>query len=267
MAFWHAFFRTMATTRARRIGRREAEELLSGARTSADRKALIRLLHLASAPAQPDELFGIQPALQAFTQAQRDARYATTPRHARRRRSGLSVLSRALVIKTSAGLAVLLLGGTAVAATTGNLPPDVQHSAHNLLSPLGVVVPDSKAPHTARGRPRWIRPSPSPSTAGSSAGSHPSVPPHKPSKPTPDPHVDPSASTPTPTSPGRGRSRQLEVFLAPTDSKSPKSSLDKALGWPIAQHKDRKAHGRSSSTKPAAAAGGSRSSGSSVASS
>lgn len=142
MASWGAFFRVMATTRARRIGRREAEELLSGARTAADRDALIRLLDLAAAPPQPAELASREATVRALVQTYREAFQAAQTR----RRSGLSLLSKAIGVKVFAGLIVLALGGVAVAATTGSLPPPVQHGAHNLLSPLGVVVPDGKAP-------------------------------------------------------------------------------------------------------------------------
>ena len=161
MAFWGALFRVMATTRARRIGRREAEELLSGARTAADRDALIRLLDLAAAPPQPAELAGREATVRALVQTYREAvRAAQT-----RRRSRLSLLSKAIAVKVFTGLIVLALGGAAVAATTGSLPPPVQRGAHDLLSPLGVTVPDSKAPRPGQGSGGTPRPSDSPSPA------------------------------------------------------------------------------------------------------
>src|SRR5690242_4198546 len=132
MTFWGALSRAMATTRARRIGRREAEELLSGTRAAADRDALVRLLDLAAAPPRPAELAGREATVEALVQTYRDAARAARVR----RRSRLSLLSRAIVVKAFAGLIVLLLGGVAVAATTGNLPPPVQQGAHDLLSPL-----------------------------------------------------------------------------------------------------------------------------------
>ena len=66
MPRWSALTRVMRTSRARRIGRQEAEELLRGISTSADREELLRLLALASAPARADELSGAQQALAAF---------------------------------------------------------------------------------------------------------------------------------------------------------------------------------------------------------
>jgi hypothetical protein len=156
----------MSTTRVRRIGRREAEELLSGAPAAADRDALVRLLDLAAAPAQPAELVGREAAVRAISRAYRDAvRDAQTRRRHRHRRR--SLLSRALAAKAFAGLTVLTLGGVAVAATTGSLPSPVQHGAHDLLSPLGVTVPDSRATRPAEGREGphpSATPSPSPTT-------------------------------------------------------------------------------------------------------
>jgi hypothetical protein len=173
MAFWGALFRAMADTRTRRIRRQEAEELLSGSRTAADRDALVRLLDLAAAPAKPAELAGREVAVRALVQTYRDAARATRPR----RRSPLSLLSKALAVKTIAGLAVLLLGGAAVAATTGSLPTPVQQGAHDLLSPLGVAVPAGKAPHPTGTSGGTVHPSPTPS----------------PLTPRPGPDPDPSA--------------------------------------------------------------------------
>jgi hypothetical protein len=159
MAFWGALFRAMANTRTRRIGRREAEELLSGSRTAADREALVRLLDLAAAPAKPAELAGREVAVRVYVQTYRDAAQATRTRQ----RSRLTLLSKALAVKTIAGLTVLLLGGVAVAATTGSLPPPVQQGAHDLLSPLGVAVPAGKVPHPTRDSGSTMHPSPPPS--------------------------------------------------------------------------------------------------------
>jgi hypothetical protein len=139
MTFWRALFRAMGTTRARRIGRREAEKLLSGAPVvSADRETLIRLLDLAAAAPRPEELVGQEDVVWAFVRARQQEAERV---EARRRR--LSMVTKALAVKILAGVAVLLLGGVALAAGTGNLPPPVQQGAHDLLSPLGVAVPDS----------------------------------------------------------------------------------------------------------------------------
>src|SRR5947209_12403563 len=99
----------MRTSRARRIGRQEAEELLRGISTSADREELLRLLALASAPARADGLSGAQQALAAFGNGPAPTRVPPA------RRRFWKVLSRALFVKVLAGIGVLVLGGAAVA--------------------------------------------------------------------------------------------------------------------------------------------------------
>lgn len=131
----------MGTTRTRRIGRREAERLLSGASTAVDRRELQWLLRLAAAPAGPGELAGRDATVAAMASA-----YDRAPE----RRNYLSVLSRALAVKAAAAVGVLLLGGTAVAAGTGSLPPPVQHGIYSVL---GGPVPDAPLPTSQRPRP------------------------------------------------------------------------------------------------------------------
>ena len=141
MAFWSALFRAMGTSRTRRIGRREAEQLLSGAPiVSADRETLIRLLNLAGAPPRPEEQVGQEVAVQAFIRARQERARRTGTRRVK----PLALITRALVVKALTGAVVLLLGGVALAAGTGSLPPPVQQGAHDLLSPLGVAVPAGK---------------------------------------------------------------------------------------------------------------------------
>jgi hypothetical protein len=135
-----AFTRAMVSVRARRIGRREAAELLSGDPVSVDRAELIRLLELASAPPQPDELAGRQAAVAAFVRA---GRYPDAGPAPVRHRPARSRRSRALAVKVATGLAVLSLAGVAAAASAGILPGAVQHGAHEVLSPFGVSVPDA----------------------------------------------------------------------------------------------------------------------------
>jgi len=162
--FWLALSRDRQARRNRRIGGREAEELLRGISTTGDREELLRLLALAAAPPQPDELVGHDAALAAF-------RAAPEPVPARPRRHRWRFASRALLVKLVAGAGVLLVGGAAVAAGTGSLPTGVQHGAHNLLSPLGVQVPDATGPGTASGSVHSLRtpaPSPPPPTPSTS---------------------------------------------------------------------------------------------------
>jgi hypothetical protein len=68
-------------------------------------------------------------------------------------------------MSVATALALLTLGGTALAARTGTLPDDAQQHAHRLFSALGVP-----APGTGPGDPSPTRsPSPSPTT-GAPAG-------------------------------------------------------------------------------------------------
>jgi hypothetical protein len=124
----------MGNTGARRIRRQEAERLLSGVLTAADRHELLRLLRLAAAPTRPGELAGREVAVASMVSV-----YDRTPE----RPSYLSVLSRAVAVKVAAAIAVLLLGGTAVAAGTGSLPPPVQHG---IFTVIGDPVPDAPSP-------------------------------------------------------------------------------------------------------------------------
>jgi hypothetical protein len=154
----------MRTAQARRIGRREAEELLSDGPVDPDRAALRHLLDQLAAPPSPQELAGRQAAMAAFAQAVRSP--VPDPVGSARRR--LRLLSRAALVKVVIGLGVLLFGSAALAASTGNLPGPVQHGAHELFSPLGVPVPDRP---TGSGSPSGHGPSagnasPSPSGPG-----------------------------------------------------------------------------------------------------
>ncbi len=134
-----ALTRAMVTVRTRRIGRREAEELLSGGPAGVDRAELVRLLELASAPAQPDELAGRRAAVAAFVRAGQFPDAGPAPA---RHRPARSLRSRSLAVKAATGLAVVSLAGVAAAASAGILPDEVQHGAHEVLSPFGVSVPD-----------------------------------------------------------------------------------------------------------------------------
>jgi hypothetical protein len=134
----------MRTARIRRIGRREADELLSASPVNPDRAALRHLLDQITGTPRPEELAGRQAAVAAFVRAVRDP----VPAPGRVGRRSLALLSRAAVVKVVIGLAVLLCGSAALAAGTGNLPDGVQHGAHELFAPLGVPVPDGNDRHT-----------------------------------------------------------------------------------------------------------------------
>jgi len=119
--------------RARRLTAREAEKLLAGQPAAADRRGLTRLLAAAAAPARPGELAGERAAVESFRLAYRPP--------AEQRRRIVPALRRTAIVKVSVVLAVLFLGGTALAAGTGELPAPAQQSAHDLFSPLGVPAP------------------------------------------------------------------------------------------------------------------------------
>ena len=93
---------------------------------------LVRLLDAARAPATAEELAGEQAAVAVFTAHRRRA-----ARTARRTGSR----TRAVLVPVTTGLALLILGTTAAAARTGNLPQEAQQHAHRLFSALGVPAP------------------------------------------------------------------------------------------------------------------------------
>jgi hypothetical protein len=138
MDIWGAFSSRMRAARRRRIGPREAERLLTGQAAGSAHAQVRRLLDLAAAPPRPSELGGRGAAVAAFEQAGRDA--GSTARSLGRRRVFAPLLARGAGWAAT-GAAVLLIGSTAMAASTGNLPGRAQQRAHDLLRPLGVVVP------------------------------------------------------------------------------------------------------------------------------
>jgi hypothetical protein len=158
----------MSATKVRRIGRAEAEQLLNGAPPAADRDALAALLDLAAAPPRPAELSGRRAAVAAMANAFREAGSAPAPRRHRR-----SLVVRIGMVKLVTGAAVLLFGTAALAAGTGNLPDSVQHGAHDLLSALGVQVPDGNPSGPDAGQPTGR---PTPSVAPTSRGVVPTGP-------------------------------------------------------------------------------------------
>jgi hypothetical protein len=81
-------------------------------------------------------------AVAAFSRSRHEA---TQPIGPARRALVRSLITRAALVKMVAGVAVVLVGGSALAAGTGTLPAGVQHRAHDLLSPVGIPVPDAGA--------------------------------------------------------------------------------------------------------------------------
>ncbi|WP_173079636.1 hypothetical protein [Phytohabitans rumicis] len=139
----------MRTSRKPRIGPREAERLLDAAPSGSAYPELSYLLAAATAPPRPHELAGLHAAVAAFEEA---GRYPDAP--ARRR----SRLLRPLGVKLAAGVAVLLVGGTALAAETGNLPT-------NPFTSGGAPPPATSAPRVDRSTTAPA-PDPSPTNHG-----------------------------------------------------------------------------------------------------
>jgi hypothetical protein len=140
---WDALTRAMGTSRKRRIGSREAEQLLTADPGASAYPELSHLLAAAAAPPRPGELAGLHPAVAAFEAAGREGR-PTVAVPVRRR-----AIVRSLAVKVTAGVAVLIFGGTALAAETGNLPGGSQRHAHDLFSGLGVPAPGTAPATTA----------------------------------------------------------------------------------------------------------------------
>ncbi|GAA5197260.1 hypothetical protein GCM10023322_68110 [Rugosimonospora acidiphila] len=158
---------------AQRLSRSDADRLIDRGAPDPEHMpepghAGLRLvLEAAAAPARPDELAGERAAVGAFVMA-RDA--ARTGRRLRRR--GRALRSTGMVaVRVAAGLAILMTGGTALAAETDHLPATAQRGAHNLLYPLGVpapaptIAPRLPTPSRSSGAGRVHPPAPSRSSA------------------------------------------------------------------------------------------------------
>jgi hypothetical protein len=129
----------MRTWRTGRISLTEADRLVSGEPATPAHIGLSTLLSAAAAPPFAQELADERAAVTGFTRAHPGADATTT--RAGRRRAWIPLSARTIAVKTAAGVAVLVTGGTAFAATTGHLPAGLQQHAHELLSPLGVPAP------------------------------------------------------------------------------------------------------------------------------
>lgn len=136
---------TSVSRRPRRIGPREAEQLLSGGPAGADRRALTEVLSALAEPARPAELRGRDAVMAAFVQAAS----RPEPAGAGRRRGIGRVAARALAVKLSAVGLALALSGTALAAQAGALPEPVQRVVHGWFSGFGVPAPGDSDPITA----------------------------------------------------------------------------------------------------------------------
>ena len=181
MSLWSALLCAMRRQQKPRISTADLDRLLAGGSPGPDQRGLAALLDAAKAPASAAELAGERAAMAAYVAAYRDA----VPTGAPTRKTSVRIpsLARAATMKVAAGVAVLAVGGTAVAAETGSLPSTAQHHAHNLFSGLGVPPPatapaPSSAPPAGPGA-TTARPTSSPqvTTVAPRPGSPSAVPP------------------------------------------------------------------------------------------
>jgi hypothetical protein len=146
MGLVSALKNAMRIRSTRRIGRADADRLVSGEPPGPGHPGLGVLLDAAAAPPSVEELAGERAAVARFVTAYRDAAPvppARTPVPASRS-------ARMAAVKVAAVVAVLAAGGTAVAAETGNLPA----GARQFLTGLGVPGPDGGPRPTATGAGR-----------------------------------------------------------------------------------------------------------------
>jgi hypothetical protein len=144
MGLLRALRDAMRERRKPRIGPAEVERLLAGDPTGPDHRGLAALLDAAQAPASPRELAGEQAAVAGYVAAYREAVPTSMPKG--RRRVRIPSPARAAAVKVAAGVAVLAVGGGALAAETGRLPAGAQQRAHDLFSAAGVPAPRTTAP-------------------------------------------------------------------------------------------------------------------------
>jgi hypothetical protein len=142
MRVWDALSHVMGRSRMRRIGPRETEQLLTAGSDASAYPGLSELLAAAAAPPRPDELVGLQAAMAEFEAAGQETRTRVMVMNRRRG------FARPFAVKVAAGLAVVLFGGTALAAQTGNLPGSSQQRAHDLFAGLGVPAPSASSTPT-----------------------------------------------------------------------------------------------------------------------
>jgi hypothetical protein len=157
--------RARAHVRPRRIGRREAQRLLTGEPVGRDRRAVAELLSAAAGPPRRPELRDEAAAVASFMRASRGharpSRRSMRPVNIPRWTSGLA-------IKVATAAAAVTLTGTAFAAENGALPQSAQQVFHDLFAGAGVPAPPSASPRAADHGPVPTKPaataSPPPAT-------------------------------------------------------------------------------------------------------
>jgi hypothetical protein len=150
----HAFKNAMRTRRTHRIDLDEADRLAAGDPPGAA-AGLGTLLGSLRAPGTRRELAAEKDTVAAFTAHRKRAARAARRNHRTRIGHARRTPARTLVVPLTTALALLLFGGTALAARTGNLPHGAQQHAHSLFSALGVPAPRTGPQH----------PSPTPSAS------------------------------------------------------------------------------------------------------
>jgi hypothetical protein len=139
MSFYAALQYAMRTWRTGRIGPGEADRLVGGGTPSPGHEGLSVLLDAAKAPATAGELAGESAAVAGFAAARRGVAPTGSPRG--RRHVRVPLVAGTVAMKVAAGVVVLAVSGTALAAETGALPAAAQHHAHRMFSSLGVPAP------------------------------------------------------------------------------------------------------------------------------
>jgi hypothetical protein len=148
----------MRTRRTPRLGPDDVDRLVAGDPAGPDHLALAALLDAARSSPTPEELAGERAAVARFVAAYRDGPTTSLPKGRNRVRRPSP--ARVAMMKVAASMAVLAVGGTAVAAEAGRLPAAAQRQAHDLFGRLGVPAPDTSDRPAA---------SPAPSAAGAPA--------------------------------------------------------------------------------------------------
>jgi len=172
MRLTDALLRAMRTWRAGRAGQDEADRLVAGDRSSPGHSGLDHLLDALRAPGTSGELSGEREMAAALATERRRAALTTRPEE--RIRVRVPRTTRTTVVSIATGLAVLSVGGTAVAAGTGNLPAGLQQRAHRLFSALGIPAPRTGT--TTSTTAPTATPKPAPSATASRRGETPPAP-------------------------------------------------------------------------------------------
>jgi hypothetical protein len=139
MRLGNALLGAMRKWRADRIGLSEADRWVAGDRTDLGSPGLAHLLDAARGPGTTGETSGQQAMVIALAAERRRAVPTARPKGSVRVQVPTS--ARKIVVSIAAGVILLGVGGTAVAARTGNLPAGVQQHVHDLFPALGVPTP------------------------------------------------------------------------------------------------------------------------------